>query len=611
MRQFTEPSCRHLLRQPLIFGIPFVGLLVLSFLTVFLQLLAQGDTVRSLSGLGLSALSYGLMRLFSKFAKIGWDQSILFLLERLTAKSKGSPGKLQEKPTEIEVMPPDTMDDLDLMSSKQLLEEELKHLIADQSLVLKCAVNDEGAKLDEIVVQERCEKIKKKADLEEICQMYAGSRKPIVYSLQQIPVSTDPLWLFSHLKDLKQSFQVWVCYRGLDQTWIKSRVESARKMNAHLNDIGQVDSDISFEEASHVLRGLSKGDECVVEMALVMVAQEELPLDPHYFLKEKNPALALLSVMGLRPRFHRAHFVRAITATDLCPHILDPVEEGAAILKTLRGKPLYFDPQDSRLDALHWLVSGATGTGKSFLVGLVLWRMVRAGRKISVLFMDHKRSFKRVVKATQGLYLEPLSLADLNQQLPLLFKQLDQKGVLAGIELSDLPLQEKKEAASNLLRFTTEYLSRRTSEHVLYIVMDESWKFLKDDPQGVQQAFREFRKFDAAAVAITQSLKDFMSDETGQSIIQNADIVILLRQKEDVTRYRDILDLSEPEMSQVKRIKKKKGVYSECLIKTPFFSRFGRLYPTEEEHETLRTDNLRAERVALAKASEGDDHDEN
>lgn len=192
-------------------------------------------------------------------------------------------------------------------------------------------------------------------------------------------------------------------------------------------------------------------------------------------------------------------------------------------------------------------------------------------------------------------------MTELKTAIPQLFEKLDQVGVLAGIELSELPLNEKKEAVVSLLSHTTEYLSQRGSEHVLYIVMDESWKFLKDDPQGVQQAFREFRKFDAAAVAITQSLKDFISDETGQSIIQNADIVILLRQKEDVTRYRDILDLTEPEMSKVKQIKKKKGVYSECLIKTPFLSRFGRLYPTQEEHETLRTDNLRMERIATFK----------
>jgi hypothetical protein len=334
---------------------------------------------------------------------------------------------------------------------------------------------------------------------------------------------------------------------------------------------------------------------------LVITSVDELPLDEHFFWKERDNALPLLSILGLRARFHRAHYVRVSTGTDLIPNILDPFESGTPILKTLRGKPLYFDPQDPRLDALHWLVAGATGTGKSFFVGLVLLRMIQNGSSQSVLFIDHKRSFKRLVNANAGTYVEPVSMDEVRSQLPVVFNQLDQPKTFVGIELSDLPFSDKKEAASYVLRQVAEFLSRRESGHVLYVVMDECWKFLKHDPQGVQEAFREFRKFDAAVIAITQSIKDFISDEAGQSIIQNADITVLLRQKEDVTRYQDIFDLNEPEMAKVKQIKKVKGLYSECLIKTPFLSRFGRLYPTEEEHELLRTDNLRSERVALAR----------
>ena len=112
MRQFTEPSCRHLLRQPLIFGIPFIGLLILSFSTVLFQFLAQGDTLKSLIGLGVSAFSYVSLRIMTHFSKVGWDQTLLFWFERLFSSSKGTLGKVEETPTEIEVTPPDTLDDL-------------------------------------------------------------------------------------------------------------------------------------------------------------------------------------------------------------------------------------------------------------------------------------------------------------------------------------------------------------------------------------------------------------------------------------------------------------------------------------------------------------------
>ena len=607
MRTFTEPSCRHLLRQPLIYGVPLAGLLTLCVLTIISQALLfyfGTSIIGNLIGIGMSVLGFGLMRVISKKAKNGWDQSILFWLERIASSSKGPLGEIQSTPSHLEVSSPDTLDDEGLMGSKLVFEDRLKHLEAGETWVLKCRKDESGARIFELSVAEKCDRLKKKSDLVQVCQRFTGADKPYVYSLYQVPVSTDPLWFFSRLSKLKASFEVIVSFLGLDQTEMKAKIESYRKMNSLINQSGHsedVDSEISFEDASHVLRGLSRGDDAIVEMSVVVVSKEPLPLDKHYFCLEKNPALTLLSATGLRARLHRSHFVRVSTATDLIPNILDPQEEGAAILKTIRGNPLYFDPQDPRLDALHWLVSGATGTGKSLFVGLVLYRLIQQGRKVSVFFVDHKRSFKRVVHHKKGKYLEPTSFAELKEKLPEILEELETTGVMTGIELSDLPLKEKREGGSYVIRQIAEFLSRRESEHVIYIVFDECWKFLRHDPQGVEEAFREFRKFDAGAIAITQSVKDFMSDDAGQAIIQNADITVLLRQKEDVTRFQDVFDLNGPEMSKVKQIKKEKGKYSECLIKTPFLSRFGRLYPTHEEHELLRTDNLRSERVEAAK----------
>jgi hypothetical protein len=602
MRQYSEPSCRHLLRQPLIFGVPFVGLLILVVVTVGLQVLAQGHSVRCMVGMGVSVVAYVLLRTFTRFAKSGWDEGLLFLLERLFTTSDGRLGKLDVISTDIEVISPDTLDEDGLLSAKLLLEDELSHLKPEETRTLHCRMDARGALLTELRASEPCERVRKQRDLDEAFARFAGEGYKDVYSLYQIPVSTDPLWIFSHFKELKQDFQVFVSYRGVDQFQIKARIEAARRFNASTHGVGAIDSDITFEEASLVLRGLSRGDDRVVELSLVILSREPLPLDPHFFLREKIPALALLSVLGLRARFHRSHFVRVVTASDLTPHISDPFEDGTAILRTVRDKPLYFDPLDKRLDALHWLVVGATGTGKSFLVGSTLLRLIQAGRPMSVLFVDHGRSFKRLVLSLSGAYIEPTSFEDMQGDLPLVLKAVDSPGRMAGIELSELPLREKQACAVEILRAIAEFLKARSSPHVLYVVIDECWKFLKDDRQGVQAAFREFRKADAAAIAITQSLEDFLSDETGQSIIQNASIRILLRQQEDVTPYKSLLSLTAAEMSKVKSIKKKNGVYSECLIKTPYLARFGRLYTTPEEHELLRTDNLRAARIADVQA---------
>ena len=167
-----------------------------------------------------------------------------------------------------------------------------------------------------------------------------------------------------------------------------------------------------------------------------------------------------------------------------------------------------------------------------------------------------------------------------------------------------MDLVEKKAAIHTLLSRFETFLRYRRSTHPVYLVLDECWNFMRDEPVLVQRAFREFRKLNGAVVAITQSLADFLTDESGQSIFQNAPIRILLRQGEDVSRYQGILGFNSVETERVCRLRQQKGVFSECLIKTPFLSRLGRLYPTEAEHALLRTDNLRAELVAEAKAKE-------
>ena len=86
-------------------------------------------------------------------------------------------------------------------------------------------------------------------------------------------------------------------------------------------------------------------------------------------------------------------------------------------------------------------------------------------------------------------------------------------------------------------------------------------------------------------------------DESGRAIFQNAPIRILLRQAEDLDPYKGILGLNSVELQKLRYLRQNKGEFSECLVKTPFLSRIGRLHPTSEEYELLRTDNIREEIV--------------
>ena len=600
MRKFTEPTARNLLRKPLVLGVPLHGLIPLAFAVMAVSAVFGNTQAGTTSAIVIATVGYGLLRVFSRFAKSGWEESLLFPIERWI-QTKDSSGVLAVAPSTIEIIAPDTLDEADLLSVKDGLRERLMALKSGERMALACSITESGAKLSEISVSSQF-RLNPALPIHVITQGLVGNGDHI-YSLCQLPVTTDPVWLFGVLSRLTGRFNVFVTIQGVNFHQIKRRIESSRRSSAKTEKaVSDIDSEVTFEESSRVLKALSMGDESVVEISLVIASDEPLDLDDSLFCEEGNKLLSALSILGIRRRFHRSHFVRAITACDLIPNILDPEETGVAILTTPRGKPLYFSPQDPRLEALHWLVVGATGSGKSFFTGLILRRMIQAGTPMSVLFVDHNRSFRRVVRNDRGLYLEPKSLDDVNRSVESLFDRMNERGQMAGIELSDLNLDEKKSATYSLLSKVEAFLRQRNTTHTIYVVLDECWNFMRDEPVLVQRAFREFRKLNGAAIAITQSLSDFLTDQSGQSIFQNAPIRILLRQGEDLSRYQGLLGLNSVELAKVRFLKQQKGVFSECLVKTPFLSRFGRLYPLKDEHDLFRTDNLRAELINEARS---------
>jgi len=599
MRNYTEPTSRNLLRRPLILGVPLFGMLGLTGLVLTISVVFGTKLYGNLVALTVAVVGYGALRVLTRFAKPGWEEAVVWFFER-KIKPKNSNGKKSLAGFHIVAHPPDTLDEVALISEKEKLLDKLLGLKTGERLVITANIAPSGAILLPSIYSGTFNLAGQISFPKLTHADYLGTEH--VYSLYQLPTTTDPLWLFSILSKIKDRYIAVVSIQGVNASQMKRRIEASRRNSARGNAaVSDIDADVTFEESSVVLKGLSRGDETVVEASLVLISFAELELDDRFFCKEKIPHLTACSALGLRRRFHRSHFVRAVTACDLIPNILDPMESGPSILRTPRGGPLYFSPDDSRLEALHWLVVGASGSGKSFFTGLVLMRMMADGPPMSVLFLDHNRSYRRFLKDCSG-YSEPQTLTELREVMPSTFHTLCDDTHLMGIELSDLPQEEKKTAIREILGGLEAALRSRKTSHPIYLVLDECWNFMRDEPLMVQRAFREFRKLNGAVVAVTQSLSDFLTDQSGQSIFQNAPIRVLLRQGEDVGRYQGILGLNSVELAKVRSLRQEKGVFSECLIKTPFLSRLGRLYPNNVEYETFRTDNLREELVQETQA---------
>lgn len=574
------------MRQPLVLGVSMIGLLSLVFTVSLFQVLMSGYSWASYVSASIAILGYIALRLLAKYGKTGWEESILFRIERLIGKIR--PLDFIRTHSSLNAISPETLDEENLIFQKQIIEDEIRELRINESKVIALEINEKGGKIIEISSN-------KSLELPSLANEYQ-----YWYSLHKLPPYTNPLWLTGPCSQIREGI-VLTRIDGQDQLAVKRSIERARKNNgADGSFVSNIDSEVSFEEASHVLEGLSRGSEYALSFSLVIGSKTPLALDPELFQFEKEKSLPILSVIAARKRAHRAFRLRAVTASDLVPNFHDPYEKGSAILKTKKGFPLYFSPLDERLESLHWLVAGASGSGKSFFTGLILKRLIEAGENISVLFVDHNRSFRRLVRDANGAYLEPDSIEVLMEVTTTLLPLLE-PGKMHGIELSDLPFHEKKTAATFLLDSIERHLRYRNSTHPIFIVLDECWNFLRDEPVLVQRAFREYRKLNGAVVAITQSLSDFLSTENGQSIFQNAPVRILLRQGEDLTPIRGHLGFNDVELKLSRQLKQSRGEYSECLIKTPFLSRLGRLYPTSEEHELLRTDNIRQELILESK----------
>ncbi|MBW7940765.1 MAG: hypothetical protein H3C63_18735, partial [Candidatus Omnitrophica bacterium] len=338
--------------------VSMTGLLFLVFIVSLIQVLLGGHAWANLVSGTVAVLGYGSLRLLARHGKTGWEEGLVFRLERLLGKLKT--GTVMERASSIEVIAPDTLDEEALIFQKQIVEDRIREVRESETVVLCFRISASGARITEV---------KSEPSLE---------RPGIVndfshwYSLHRLPTFTDPLWMYGVLSQLKDGVII-VRIDGQDQLSVKRSIERARRNNAiDGSTIRDIDSEVSFDEASQVLEGISRGSEQALGFSLVIGSNEPLAIDPALFTHEKDASLPVLSVLAARRRPHRAFRLRAVTASDLVPNFHDPIEKGAAILKTKKGFPLYFSPLDERLEALHWLVAGASGSGKSFFTGLVL-----------------------------------------------------------------------------------------------------------------------------------------------------------------------------------------------------------------------------------------------
>ena len=157
------------------------------------------------------------------------------------------------------------------------------------------------------------------------------------------------------------------------------------------------------------------------------------------------------------------------------------------------------------------------------------------------------------------------------------------------------------------------YLGDRSRLKLVFI--DEAWDLLTDGDVGkfIEHGYRRFRKYNGAAVTITQSMGDLYASTVGRAVVENSANMFLLGQKaETISSLANSgrLPLSPFGVSLLRTVHTKVGRYSEIYCYTGAGAGVGRLvvspfvqllYSTLPA-ETAEIDRYRKDGLSIAEA---------
>lgn len=130
-------------------------------------------------------------------------------------------------------------------------------------------------------------------------------------------------------------------------------------------------------------------------------------------MQETIAAFDIFSQMALpnARAAERSKRVKTSNLADLLPiyGAWTGTTEPSVLLRSSSGALLKFDPFDSDFTNSNMLISGGSGSGKSFLTNIILMQMLKENPKI--FFVDIGGSYKKLCENLEGQYL-PLGVSD-------------------------------------------------------------------------------------------------------------------------------------------------------------------------------------------------------
>ncbi|MFP5386968.1 MAG: VirB4 family type IV secretion system protein [Bacteriovoracia bacterium] len=351
-------------------------------------------------------------------------------------------------------------------------------------------------------------------------------------------------------------------------------------------------------------------------------------------------------IFGIEPLFKRSHECPTSYTAALLPLKKDSLMANGYEFTTVDGNEVpftLFNPESLNFNALF---TGVSGTGKSMAAQKVVNEEIARGAKAIIL--DLGNSFDKMARYHKANIFSqkfnPLQFKDAVYLKEFVTSVIPEKELSAKLEGKIFKvIQDSLETVSNFRELvdkleleipeislyfselwdyftdedvkitsltyvnTTDFPDKIKAPLIIYLiayfkrlegkkifVFDEVWSFLRKNATYIEESFRTFRKEYAAAVAISQSLSEFMVSDLGRIIADLSYYKFIFSQNTE-----GISGLSEFDQERIKSVQSRKGYYSEFYLKSEHIRKILRFYSTPKEYVLFNTEP--PEKIELVK----------
>lgn len=366
------------------------------------------------------------------------------------------------------------------------------------------------------------------------------------------------------------------------------------------------------------------------------------------FLIESESLSSLFpsTIFGMEPLFKRAHECPTSYMVDILPLKKDTLMPEGYEFTTQDGIDVsftLFNPESLNFNALF---TGVSGSGKSMAAQKVVNEEIARGAKAVIL--DLGNSFDKMahyhranifsqkfnpLQFKDPLYLKEFVISVIPEKelsakmegkiFKLIQESMDEvltfKDLIDRLEnkIPEISLYfselwdyftDEEVCVTNLTYVnTTDFPDKIKAPLIIYLiayfkrlegkkifVFDEVWSFLRKNSAYIEESFRTFRKEYAAAVAISQSLVEFMSSDIGQVIADLSYYKFIFSQNTE-----RVSGLTAFDQQRINSVQSRKGHYSEFYLKSEHIRKILRYYSSPKEYVLFNTEPL--EKIEFAK----------